>query len=126
MRDLAIVALAVALAGCSTHRSQTAQDPRAKMVGMQQDQVLACMGAPTRKTLETAGEVWEYSTGNGATSTNASAAVSSNNFSSRLCDINIVFANGQVSAVKYAGPIGGAPVTSDQCTNAISPCVKQR
>src|SRR5690242_19285445 len=114
----------VAPAGCLTHRSETAQDPRGKMVGMQQGQMLACMGTPTRKILETAGEVWEYSTGNGTTSTNASTA-DSNNFNSRLCDINMVFSNGQVSAVKYTGPFGGAPVSSDQCTNAISPCVKQ-
>jgi hypothetical protein len=123
---LAIVALGAALAGCSAQRSETPQDSRAKMAGMQQNQVLACMGTPTRKILETVGEVWEYSTGNGTTSTNASTAVNSNNFSSRLCDINIVFSKGQVSAVEYAGPLGGAPVTSDQCANAISSCVKQR
>jgi hypothetical protein len=123
---LAIVALGVALTGCSTHRSEDAQDPRAKMVGMQQEQVVACMGAPAKRTLGGEGEVWAYSTGNGTTGSNPSTAANSNNFSSRLCDVDIIFTNGQVSAVKYAGPIGGSPGSSDQCTNAISPCIKQR
>jgi hypothetical protein len=96
------------------------------MVGMQQDEVIACMGAPARRTLESTGEVWVYFSGNAVTATDARSAISSNNFSSRLCDINIAFSNGQVSAVKFIGPIGGAPVTTDQCTNTISPCVKQR
>jgi hypothetical protein len=96
------------------------------MVGMQQEQVVACMGAPAKKTLESEGEVWAYSTGNGTTGSNPSTAANSNNFSSRLCDINIVFSNGQVSAVKFTGPIGGPPVSNDQCTNAISSCVKQQ
>jgi hypothetical protein len=93
---------------------------------MQQEQVIACMGAPAIRSLESEGEVWAYSTGNGTTGSNPSIVANSNNFSSRLCDVNIVFSNGQVSAVKYTGPIGGAPGSSDQCTAAISLCVKQR
>jgi len=126
MRNLAIVALGVALAGCSTNRTEVDQDPRAKMVGMQQDQVIACLGAPARRTLEGAGEVWNYSSDNRMIPTNANTDVNSSRFSSRICNINIVFTNGKVSAVNYTGPTGTAPVTSDQCANAISPCAKQR
>ena len=125
MRNLELLALGLTLTGCAGQRTETAQDPRTTMVGMQQEQVIACMGAPARKTLEAAGEVWEYSSDARMTVANASTGANSTRFSSRLCDINIVFSNGHVSAVNFTGPTGGLPVSSDQCANAVNPCVKQ-
>lgn len=126
MRNLEILALGVALVGCSTHRSETAQDPRAKMIGMQQEQVITCMGSPVRRALESDGEVWHYSSDGGKSASNASSALNGSNFSSRLCEVSIVFSKGQVSAVKFTGPLDGSAGSTDQCTSAISPCVKQR
>jgi len=126
MRNWGIIVLCLALTGCSTPRTETAQDPRAKMVGMQQEQVIACMGAPVQRALESDGEVWHYSSESGKGATSASTALNGSNFSSRLCDVNIVFSKGQVSAVKFTGPLDGAAGSADQCTSAISPCVKQR
>lgn len=64
------------------------------------------MGAPANKAAEGATEVWGFASGNGMTVASTSYdryggdAVSS----SRFCNINIVFAGGQVSAVNYTGP----------------------
>src|SRR5450631_1479250 len=105
MRVLGIVVLGAALSGCAIQRAQIAQDARAQMVGMPKEQVLACMGAPANKAAEGGTEVWGYASGNGMTVASASfdryggTAVSSN----RFCNVNVVFAGGQVSAVNYTG-----------------------
>jgi hypothetical protein len=128
MRNLGIVALAVTLASCAIQRAEIAQDARAQMVGMSKEQVLACMGAPGNKAAEGATEVWGYASGNGMTVATASydrfggTAVSSN----RFCNVNIVFASGQVSTVNYTGPTGGLLTAGEQCAYAVSPCVKPR
>jgi hypothetical protein len=49
-------------------------------------------------------------------------AVSSN----RFCNVNIVFAGGQVSAVNYTGPTGGLLTAGEQCAYAVNACVKPR
>src|SRR5260370_37632528 len=109
MRILGIVALCVALAGCAIQRAQIAQDARAQMVGMSKEQVLTCMGPPASKATEGQTEVWAYNSGDGTTF--ASGSVSGGSFSgvssSRFCRINLVLADGVVSAVNYQGPTGG-------------------
>jgi outer membrane protein assembly factor BamE (lipoprotein component of BamABCDE complex) len=128
MRNLGIVALCAALGGCAFQRAEIAQDARAQMVGMTKEQVLACMGPPASKAAEGATEVWGFASGNGMTVATASydryggTAVSSN----RFCNINIVFAGGQVSAVNYTGPTGGLLTAGEQCAYAVNSCVKPR
>jgi hypothetical protein len=128
MRNLGIVALGAALCGCAFQRAEIAQDARAQMVGMTKEQVLACMGAPATKAAEGATEVWGFASGNGMTVASASydqyggTAVSSN----RFCNIDIVFAGGQVSAVNYTGPTGGLLTAGEQCAYAVNACVKRQ
>jgi outer membrane protein assembly factor BamE (lipoprotein component of BamABCDE complex) len=128
MRSLGVVALCAALGGCAFQRAEIAQDARTQMVGMTKEQVLACMGPPASKAAEGATEVWGFASGNGMTFATASydryggTAVSSN----RFCNINIVFAGGQVSAVNYTGPTGGLLTAGEQCAYAVNSCVKPR
>lgn len=128
MRKWGIVVLSAALGGCAFQRAEIAQDARAQMVGMSREQVLGCMGAPANKAAEGATEVWGYNSGNGMTVVDASysryggSAVAS----SRFCNINIVFAAGQVSAVNYTGPTGGLLTAGEQCAYAVNSCVKRQ
>jgi hypothetical protein len=95
---------------------------------MSKEQVLGCMGAPANKAAEGATEVWGYASGNGMTVATASydryggTAVSG----SRFCNINIVFAYGQVSAVNYTGPTGGLLAAGEQCAYAVNACVRKQ
>ena len=128
MRILGIVVLGAALAGCAIQRAQVAQDARAQMVGLSKEQVLTCMGAPANKAAAGNTEVWGYASGNGMTVASASydryggTAVSS----SRFCNINIVMASGQVTAVNYTGPTGGLLTAGEQCAYAVDACVRPR
>jgi outer membrane protein assembly factor BamE (lipoprotein component of BamABCDE complex) len=128
MRILGIVALCAALGGCAFQRAEIAQDARAQMVGMTKEQVLACMGAPATKAAEGATEVWGFASGNGTTVASANydryggTAVSS----SRFCNVNIVFAGGQVSTINYTGPTGGLLTASEQCAYAVNNCVRRQ
>lgn len=128
MRNLGIVVLCTALSGCAIQRAEIAQDARAQMVGMTKEQVLTCMGPPATKAAEGATEVWGFASGNGMTVASASydryggTAVSS----SRFCNVNIVFAGGQVSTINYAGPTGGLLTAGEQCAYAVNNCVVKR
>jgi hypothetical protein len=128
MRDLIIVVLCAMLGGCALQRAEIAQDARTQMVGMSKEQVLACMGAPANKATEGTTDVWGFNSGNGMTVVNASydryggTAIGS----SRFCNINIVFAGGQVSAINYTGPTGGLLTAGEQCAYSVDACVKRR
>src|SRR5712671_6426386 len=84
MRILGIVALGVALTGCAIQRAQVAQDARAQMVGLSKEQVLGCMGPPGNKAAEGQTEVWSYASGNGYSSTIASADINTTGQASRI------------------------------------------
>jgi len=128
VRILGIVALGAALAGCATERAPVAEDARLQLVGMSKEQILACMGPPAGKAVESLTEVWSYNTGDGTVV--ASGATSSGTYSgtssSRFCKIEVVFAPATVITVNYFGPAGGLPTASEQCASALSACVKKR
>lgn len=85
MRNVGLaVALSVTLAGCAIQRAQVAQDARAQMVGLSKEQVLGCMGPPANKAAEGQTEVWSYASGNGFSSTVATADVSTSGQAARV------------------------------------------
>jgi hypothetical protein len=128
MRKWGVVTLCAALGGCAFQRAEIAQDARAQMVGMSKEQVLACMGAPGNKGAEGTTEVWGYNSGDGTTVVNASYGRygGSSVASSRFCNVNMVFAGGQVSSVNYTGPTGGLLTAGGQCAYAVNSCVKRQ
>jgi hypothetical protein len=148
MRKLGLaVALAVALGGCAIQRAQVAQDARAQMVGLSKEQVLGCMGPPGNKAAEGQTEVWSYASGNGFSSTVATADVSTSGQATRMgnqvygsasstgfgtavstrrfCTVNVVMTNGLVATVNYQGPTGGLLTAGEQCAFAVDACVKK-
>ncbi|GLR97960.1 MULTISPECIES: hypothetical protein [Bradyrhizobium] len=149
MRNVGLaVALSVTLAGCAIQRAQVAQDARAQMVGLSKEQVLGCMGPPANKAAEGQTEVWSYASGNGFSSTVATADVSTSGQAARVgnqvygsanstgfgtavstrrfCTVNVVMTNGLVSAVNYQGPTGGLLTAGEQCAFAVDACVKKQ
>lgn len=135
------------LAGCAIQRAQVAQDARAQMVGFSKEQILACMGPPASKAAEGQTEVWSYASGNGYSSTVASADISSTGQATRVgnqvygsanstgfgtavstrrfCTVNVVMTNGAVAVVNYQGPTGGLLTAGEQCAFVVDACVKK-
>lgn len=133
------------LCGCAVQRAEKARNAKLAMIGMSKEDVLACAGPPAQKDAEGATEVWSYQSGNGATSTFATAsaygqgqafgspgyafsngqahAFGSSFSQRRFCVVNIVVRNGVVSAVNYNGPTGGLLTRGEQCAYAIENCV---
>jgi hypothetical protein len=135
--------------GCAAERAIVAQDAQTKMVGLNKEQVLACMGTPASKASEGQTEVWTYNSGNGQTSTFAlsqattsvrgtgmttgnmttASAVGSGTgttfatTSQRYCIVSVVMAGGRVSGVNYSGPTGGLITGGEQCAFAVRNCV---
>jgi hypothetical protein len=139
---LFLLAMVFVVSGCAAERSVVAQDAQHKMVGLNKEQVLACMGPPATKSAEGATEVWSYNSGDGHTSvagfSAANATVSGgpysatgtgfgNSFavaSTRYCVVNVVMVGSHVDRVNYSGPTGGLLTGGEQCAFAVRNCVQ--
>jgi hypothetical protein len=125
--------MAVVVAGCAAQqRSQMAADAQTKLRGMTKEQVLSCMGPPSRKMAEGATEVWSYSSGDGHTSTSGSASTLITGAldyeattTRRFCTVDVVMTDGLVSRLNYSGPTGGLLTPGEQCGFAVQNCVRQ-
>lgn len=141
----AIAALSL-LTGCAVQRAVVANQAQEKMVGLTKERVLACMGPPAAKMTEGATEVWTYGSGDGRTTTYATAQSRTTGditrtpmgadlsarttgtglaiTRSRHCTVNIVMSDGFVSRVNYAGPTGGILTQGEQCAYAVENCTR--
>ena len=126
MKKIAAIPFALALSACAIERAQVAQDAQIKMVGLQKEQVLACMGIPAQKSAEGATEVWVYQAGDGSTTVTGTRAygIATATASSRYCIINVVMTGGHVTQVNYSGPTGGPITGGEQCAFAVRSCVR--
>lgn len=136
-RGIAILA-AVLCTACALERAQVAHVAQAKMIGMGEESVLQCMGAPSQRTQVGRTEVWTYPSGNGATTVvgtqTASISAAANTLSgvgtsvatasSRYCVVSVVMENGTVARVNYGGPTGGIITEGEQCAFAVRNCVQ--
>jgi len=72
-----LLLLGLCATACSVERAEVASEAQNKIVGMSNEQVLACMGAPERHATVGDTEVWSYISG-GDTSTFGNATGSTN------------------------------------------------
>jgi len=127
----AAFAAVLLLCGCAQYeRAQTAGYAKTMMVGMPKEEVLACMGVPSRKAQEGDTEVWFYRSTNGLGTSGSykysskGSSFNSGSHSKYFCDINIVMRNDRVDRVHYNGPTGDWMFAKDdQCGYAVQHCV---
>jgi hypothetical protein len=129
-----VLLIALVVTACSVQRAEVASEAQSKMVGMSNQQVLECMGAPERRATVGDTEVWSYVSG-GDTSTfghgtaSMNATGQTNVFGSshsvhRYCVVNIVMTGGRVAAVHYTGRTGGVLTRGEQCAFAVQNCLQ--
>src|SRR5215468_10992401 len=90
------------LAGCAAEREQIANYAQNKMVGLNKEKVLACMGTPASKATEGATEVWSYPSGN--------------------CTVNVTMMDGKVRRMNYVGPTSSLLSQNEQCFFTVANC----
>ncbi len=145
MRSLALGCAAILLAGCAaTKRVEDAGDAQTKVVGLSEERLLACMGAPANKAVEGNREVWSYNSENGY----VTSEQSSRHFCKlelvtffgpscvdwfsrstpppvrRACTVKIVMNNSRVTQVNYVGPTGEPLTHGEQCRFAVENCLR--
>jgi len=116
------------VAACGMQQARVASDAPTLMIGLTQEQVLACMGPPASKAKEGTTEVWSYASGDGGVDTMSSSgqgwASGAKTQAQPYCTVNIAMAAGRVSKMSYVGP-GGEPISpSAQCAYALQSCVR--
>lgn len=144
MRALALGCAAILLAGCAvTKRVEDAEHVQTKMVGLSEERLLACMGAPANKAVEGNREVWSYNSEIGY----VASEQSSRRFCTlelvtffgpscvdwfsrpahppvRACTVKIVMSNARVTQVNYVGPTGELLTYGGQCGSAMENCLR--
>jgi hypothetical protein len=128
---LLVAAVCLVVSGCAVQRAQVAQDAQGKMIGLNKEQVLTCMGPPVNKAVEGGTEVWSYSSGDGTTVSSGSGQYhgyglvsASSTTKSRFCTVNVTMSGGLVSQVNYLGPTGGLLTKGEQCAFAVERCAQ--
>jgi hypothetical protein len=131
--------------GCAFQRAATADRAKTQMIGMSEQQVLACMGVPAGRQQIAGTDVWAYPSGGESNTTseafgqaNTSGTVYGNSYNSnttasafgtsttrnRYCVVNVVFQDGRVGAVNYSGRTGGLLTGDEQCAFAVQSCAQ--
>tara|TARA_R110000803_G_scaffold134509_3_gene201600 strand:+ start:95 stop:517 length:423 start_codon:yes stop_codon:yes gene_type:complete len=133
-RIIVLLAVSFAISSCVYQRAGIATKAKSQMIGMTEEQILACMGPPGRKAAAGETTVWSYSSGGDSNSTSSGNASvynnnifgsSSTNTTFRSCKINVVMKNNLVERIDYSGRTGGLFTKGEQCAFAVENCVKQ-
>ena len=116
MKILLITTAIILLSGCgAAERAEISAKAKTDMIGMPKSEIMACMGAPKSKANDGNAEVWTYHSEGG----------DMGKYGKAYCDVNILFEDGSVIKVTYAGATGGAVFKDTQCAYAVSQCLKQ-
>ena len=96
----------VVLASCGPIQSGQVADQINAMVGLSQEHVLSCMGAPSSTAHVGATEVWSYNVGGPVTTSavmggNQSVVAGSATTSQEFCVVNLTMQKGLVTAANY-------------------------
>ncbi len=100
------------------------------MVGMNKEDVLACMGPPKQKAHVGETEVWSFASTDGSSHGYGNSykyGANAFSYSARdksFCTVNIVMKSDRVTAVRYNGPRGGLLDPDEQCGYAVEHCVE--
>ncbi len=143
-RPLLLSFVVLALCGCAMQRAKDSEAAQARMIGLDREQIFACMGLPEKKGSQGETEIWLYKSGNERTTKNKTrTGVSGSSLDAslfdalstsltmedevkekRYCIIQVVFKDNAVRAVNYSGPTGGFLTQDEQCSYAVRNCNK--
>ena len=129
-----LLSAAILLTACASMRRETAENAQNKMVGLSKEQLLACMGPPANRTVESTGEVWSYNSRGYANARSSQQFCSTelvtvfgsactdwfsrpNRPVAATCSVHLVMDESQVTQVSYVGP-------PEQCRFAVENCVR--
>jgi outer membrane protein assembly factor BamE (lipoprotein component of BamABCDE complex) len=132
LRVLTVAVIATSIDACAIQRAQVASDAQSQMIGMNKEQILACMGPPASRATEGATEVWSYPSGNSQTTVSTFGTGGPGYTSAfgvatqRFCTVNVTMTSGRVSRMNYVGPTGGLLTPGEQCAFALQSCAQAR
>jgi len=113
------------LSGCALHRARVAHRAEDKLVGLSEEELLRCAGAPAQE--RRAGEL-SFLTYHGGGDGVAIGAVAQSQlgvaaFKRRYCDATFTLQNGRVADLQYRGRTGGLLTRDEQCAFIVEDCV---
>lgn len=131
MRNALIAAALAILPAAASHANEFAESDQIaqqKMIGVSARGVRACMGAPAKKSIIGATQIWVYPSGS-ALVEGGPLSLGVNGMASFFgdggpCNVNIVLTNAAVSQIYYSAPDGGPLPLGALCTFAVGACAE--
>jgi hypothetical protein len=126
MKKILLIAAALAswsLAAGAFEKPESDQIAQAKMIGLPERTVRACLGPPTWRRGVGATEIWSYGSGKVRIEGSGFASVGYPRHS--LCRVSIVMTNGTVSRIFYSGFAGDSLDLGERCLFPVDDCVRR-
>jgi hypothetical protein len=115
----------VCLSGCTIHRARVAHKAESKLIGLTEEQLLHCAGAPAQEKRSGSLSFLTYHGGGDGVAVGASGGsqIGVAAYKHRYCDATFELRDGRVAALQYHGRTGGLLTHDEQCAFIVEDCV---
>jgi hypothetical protein len=124
-RCLLLVGIA-SLSGCAIHRAHVAHEAETKLIGISEEALLRCAGAPAQEKHSGSLSFLTYHGGGDGVALGAlgSSQLGVAAYKHRYCDATFTLRNGHVADLQYRGRTGGLLTRGEQCAFIVEGCVQ--
>jgi hypothetical protein len=116
----------VALSGCAIHRARVAHKAETRLIGLSEEELLKCAGAPSQEKHSGSLSFLTYHGGGDGVAVGAlgSSQIGLATYKHRYCDATFTLRNGHVADLQYRGRTGGLLTRGEQCAFIVEGCVQ--
>lgn len=121
-----VLVMLVGFSGCAIHRARVAHEAESKLIGLSEEQLLQCAGAPAHeKRLGSLSFLTYHGGGDGVAvgEVLGRSQIGVAAYKHRYCDATFTLRNGLVADLQYRGRTGGLLTRGEQCAFIVEDCV---
>lgn len=119
-----VLSVVIALSGCALHRARVARTAERQLIGLPEEELLQCAGAPAQEKRTGSLSFLTYHGGGDAVAFAQGQSQSGTaTIQHRYCDATFTLRNGRVTDLQYRGRTGGLLTRDEQCAFVVEDCV---
>lgn len=113
------------LSGCVFHRARVAHEAESKLLGLSEEELLQCAGAPAQEKRSGSLSFLTYHGGGDGVAVGefGRSQLGVVAYKHRYCDATFTLRNGRVADLHYRGRTGGLLTKGEQCAFIVEDCV---
>ncbi|MDB4985786.1 MAG: hypothetical protein JWN04_964 [Myxococcaceae bacterium] len=121
-----VLSVLIALSGCALHRARVAHKAERQLIGLSEEDLLQCAGAPAQEKRAGSLSFLTYHGGGDAVAVAqpfGQSQIGIATIKHRYCDATFTLRNGRVAELHYRGRTGGLLTRDEQCAFVVDGCV---